>query len=87
MAMIQNKNEMPSQSPTERGKNFNEVTYGYTAELALNEAKRCLNCKNRPCVSGCPVNVQIPDFIAMIKENNFEGAYQKIAETSSLPAV
>ena len=87
MAMIPNKNEMPSQSPTERGKNFNEVTYGYTAELALNEAKRCLNCKNRPCVSGCPVNVQIPDFIAMIKENNFEGAYQKIAETSSLPAV
>ena len=87
MAMIPNKNEMPSQSPTERGKNFNEVTYGYTAELALNEAKRCLNCKNRPCVSGCPVNVQIPDFIAMIKENNFEGAYQKIAETSLLPAV
>lgn len=87
MAMIPNKNEMPSQSPTERGKNFNEVTYGYTAELALNEAKRCLNCQNRPCVSGCPVNVQIPDFIAMIKENNFEGAYQKIAETSSLPAV
>lgn len=87
MAMIPNKNEMPSQSPTERGKNFNEVTYGYTAELALNEAKRCLNCKNRPCVSGCPVNVQIPDFIAMIKENNFEGAYQKIAEASSLPAV
>ena len=58
------KNEMPSQEPNVRNKNFKEVALGYTPEQAIDEAKRCLNCKNRPCVSGCPVNIMIPDFIA-----------------------
>ncbi len=71
----------------ERAANFDEVALGYTAEMALNEAARCLHCKNRPCVTGCPVNVQIPDFIAKIAEGDFEGAYQTIRETNALPAV
>ena len=58
------KNEMPSQEPNVRNKNFREVALGYSSEQAIDEAKRCLNCKNRPCVSGCPVNIMIPDFIA-----------------------
>ena len=81
------KNEMPSQEPNVRNKNFLEVALGYTEEQALDEAQRCLNCKHRPCVSGCPVNVKIPDFIKKITERDYEGAYQVIHETSSLPAV
>ncbi|MBQ2062468.1 MAG: NADPH-dependent glutamate synthase [Oscillospiraceae bacterium] len=81
------KNEMPSQDPNVRNKNFLEVALGYTEEQALDEAARCLNCKNHPCVGGCPVNVKIPEFIKKITEHDFEGAYQVIHETSSLPAV
>ncbi|MBQ7485460.1 MAG: NADPH-dependent glutamate synthase [Oscillospiraceae bacterium] len=81
------KNEMPSQDPNVRNKNFLEVALGYTEEQALDEAARCLNCKNRPCVTGCPVNVKIPDFVKKITERDYEGAYQVIHETSSLPAV
>lgn len=81
------KNEMPSQEPNVRNKNFREVALGYSSEQAIDEAKRCLNCKNRPCVSGCPVNIMIPDFIAKMAEGNFEGAYQVIAKSSALPAV
>lgn len=85
--MSQTKNPMPSQAPNVRNKNFDEVALGYTEETAIDEAKRCLNCKNRPCMSGCPVNVQIPDFIERIANGDFKGAYEKISETSSLPAV
>ena len=81
------KHEMPTQAPEVRARNFDEVALGYTAEIAVEEAQRCLNCKNRPCVSGCPVNVNIPDFIAQIAMGDFEGAYQTIQQTSSLPAV
>ena len=81
------KNEMPSQAPDVRNKNFKEVTLGYTAEQAVDEANRCLNCKNKPCVGGCPVAIDIPAFIAKVKESDFEGAYQIIAQSSSLPAV
>ena len=87
MALNPKKHEMPTQAPEVRAHNFSEVALGYTAEIALEEAKRCLNCKNRPCVAGCPVNVNIPDFITKIKNGDFEGAYQIINETSSLPAV
>ena len=87
MPLDPKKHEMPTQVPEVRAHNFSEVALGYTVEIALEEAKRCLNCKNRPCVAGCPVNVNIPDFITKIKENDFEGAYQIIAQTSSLPAV
>ena len=81
------KNPMPSQDPNVRNKNFEEVALGYTEEQALDEAARCLNCKNHPCVNGCPVNVRIPEFIAKIVERDYEGAYQVIHQTSSLPAV
>ena len=81
------KNEMPTQAADVRSANFNEVALGYSAEVAVNEAERCLNCKHMPCVNGCPVNIQIPNFINKIKESDFEGAYQIIAESSSLPAV
>ena len=81
------KNPMPVQSAEERNKNFKEVALGYTEEDAVNEAERCLHCKNKPCVSGCPVMVNIPEFIAKVKEKDYEGAYEIIAETSSLPAV
>ncbi len=87
MALDPRKHEMPTQAPEVRARNFSEVALGYPMEIALEEAKRCLNCKNRPCVAGCPVNVNIPDFITKIKEQDFEGAYQVINETSSLPAV
>ena len=82
-----NKNEMPTQKAEIRSSNFDEVALGYTSEVAVNEAERCLNCKHMPCVNGCPVNIQIPDFISKIKESDFEGAYQIISESSSLPAV
>ncbi len=81
------KNEMPHQAPEIRARNFKEVALGYTAEQAIDEAKRCLNCKNRPCVSGCPVNIAIPEFIALVAEGDFEGAYNVITRQSSLPAV
>ena len=81
------KTPMPEQDPLRRASNFEEVALGYTEEMAVNEAQRCLHCKNRPCVSGCPVNVQIPDFIDWIVSGDYEGAYQTIAQTSSLPAV
>lgn len=81
------KNPMPVQSAEERNKNFKEVALGYTEEDALSEAERCLHCKNKPCVSGCPVMVNIPDFIGKVKEKDYEGAYEIIAQTSSLPAV
>lgn len=71
----------------DRAETFNEVALGYSETEAVAEAARCLNCKNMPCVNGCPVNIQIPAFISLIKERNYEGAYQKIAEASSLPAV
>ena len=85
--MRMTKNPMPSQDPNVRNKNFKEVTLGYTEEMALDEAQRCLNCKNMPCVSGCPVNIHIPEFIKKIAEHDFEGAYQVIAQSSSLSAV
>ncbi|MBE7050484.1 MAG: dihydropyrimidine dehydrogenase, partial [Ruminococcaceae bacterium] len=78
---------MPTQSPEKRCKNFDEVALGYTEEMAIDEAKRCLNCKNMPCVEGCPVKIRIPDFISKIKEHDFEGAYEVISSSSSLPAV
>ena len=81
------KNPMPTQSAEERKRNFHEVALGYSEEAALDEALRCLNCKNMPCVAGCPVNIHIPEFIAKVKDGDFEGAYQIIRETSSLPAV
>lgn len=81
------KNPMPSQEAAVRAKNFKEVTLGYTEEVALDEAARCLNCKNMPCVSGCPVKIHIPAFIERVREGDFEGAYQIISEQSSLPAV
>lgn len=81
------KNEMPSQAPDARNKNFLEVALGYTEEQALDEAQRCLHCKNKPCISGCPVQVRIPEFIEKAAAGDFEGAYQVIAQSSSLPAV
>ena len=81
------KHEMPSQDPQVRSHNFAEVALGYTPEIAIEEAKRCLNCKNQPCISGCPVNIDIPGFISHIKNGEFEEAYQVIAKDSSLPAV
>ena len=87
MAIDPKKHEMPTQEPAVRAHNFDEVALGYTYEMAKAEAMRCLNCKNQPCVNGCPVNVKIPDFIAKIKEEDMEGAYRVISESSSLPAV
>ena len=81
------KHPMPSQEPLVRNKNFKEVALGYDEATAIDEAKRCLHCKNQPCVNGCPVAVDIPAFIALVAEGKFEEAYQVIARTSSLPAV
>jgi len=78
---------MPTQEPSVRAKNFDEVALGYSEETAINEAMRCLNCKHMPCVNGCPVKIHIPEFIGKIKEGDFEGAYQVINRSSSLPAV
>ncbi len=85
--MKPNKNEMPVQPAEVRNKNFNEVALGYTREQAIDEAKRCLNCKNKPCISGCPVKIHIPEFIERVAEGDFEAAYEIIAKASSLPAV
>ena len=87
MAIDPKKHEMPTQDPAVRAHNFDEVALGYTAEVAIAEASRCLHCKNKPCVNGCPVNIEIPDFISHIKDGDFEGAYQVIHKSSSLPAV
>ncbi len=81
------KTPMPEQEPQIRAANFDEVAYGYTVEMAQNEAARCLQCKNHPCMDGCPVHVQIPDFIAQIVSGNFDGAYHTIRETNALPAI
>jgi len=85
--MSQNKVPVPEQAPEIRAHNFEEVTLGYTAEMAEEEASRCLNCKNMPCVSGCPVNIRIPEFIKKIKDHDYEAAYETIHLSSSLPAV
>ncbi len=87
MALDPKKHEMPTQAPEVRAHNFNEVALGYDEATAIAEASRCLNCKNQPCVSGCPVNIHIPEFLAKVKEGKFEDAYQIISQTSSLPAV
>ena len=87
MAIQPKKNEMPVQQPAVRARNFEEVALGYTPEIAIAEAQRCLDCKNKPCVNGCPVNIAIPDFISKVKEGDFEGAYAIINQSSSLPAV
>lgn len=85
--MAMEKNKMPVQDPDVRNKNFGEVALGYTAEQAVDEAQRCLNCKHKPCVSGCPVQIDIPAFIAKVAEGEFEEAYKIISLSSSLPAV
>ena len=85
--MSQKKNPMPTLDPKERGRVFAEVALGYSEEIAIAEAERCLNCKTMPCVSGCPVKIRIPEFIAKIRENDFEGAYRIISQSSALPAV
>ena len=81
------KNEMPTQAPSERIRNFDEVALGYTEQMAIDEAARCINCKNMPCVSACPVNIRIPAFIEKVREGDFEEAYRIISETSTLPAI
>lgn len=85
--MRADKNPMPHQDPQVRAGNFSEVALGYTREQAMDEAARCLNCRNMPCVAGCPVKIHIPQFIAKVAEGDFEGAYQIIARDSALPAV
>ncbi len=85
--MALQKNPMPTQDPVERSRNFNEVALGYTEAQAIDEAQRCLNCKHKPCVSGCPVKIDIPAFIQQVAKGDFEVAYQIIAKSSSLPAV
>ena len=87
MAINPKKHEMPTQEPAVRAHNFDEVALGYNEEIAIAEAQRCLNCKNAPCVNGCPVNIDIPNFISHIKDGDFEGAYNVISLSSSLPAV
>ncbi len=85
--MTATRNPMPTQAPLVRAHNFDEVALGYDEQTAIDEAMRCLNCKNMPCVEGCPVKIHIPEFIAKIREGDFEGAYQIIIRSSSLPAV
>ncbi len=81
------KNPMPEQDPNVRNHNFEEVAMGYTAEMAIDEAQRCLNCKNKPCVAGCPVNIRIPEFIAKVAEGDFQAAYDIITDTNALPSI
>ena len=85
--MSMTKNPIPEQEPLVRNKNFDEVALGYTEEIAIDEAKRCLNCRQHPCVSGCPVNVRIPEFIAKVAEGDFAAAYEVITSTNALPAL
>ena len=85
--MTMTKTPMPEQEPNVRNKNFKEVALGYTAEMAIEEAKRCLHCKKPMCVDGCPVNIHIPDFIAKVAEGDFAAAYEIITSTNSLPAL
>lgn len=87
MALQEKKHEMPVQAPEERAHNFREVALGYPEQAALAEAERCLSCPNHPCTEGCPVGIRIPEFITKIKERDYEGAYEIITQTSSLPAV
>ena len=87
MAVRKTKHEMPEQPPKERVKNFKEVPYGYDKETAIEEAKRCLQCKNKPCIEGCPVEIDIPGFIACIAEGDFDKAAEVVKEKNSLPAV
>ena len=82
--MSPKKNEMPTQAPEVRAHNFNEVATGYSEETALDEALRCLNCPKMPCVSGCPVNIHIPEFIAKIRENDFEANPSASADLNAL---
>ena len=84
---VKNRVEMPSQDPEVRRHNFQEVALGYTEEMALEEASRCLNCKNPQCMQGCPVSVDIPGFIKLIKERDYQGAIDIVKATNSLPAV
>jgi glutamate synthase (NADPH/NADH) small chain len=81
------KTIMPEADPQVRSRNFEEVAKGYTAEMAVNEAERCLNCKTRPCTKGCPVGVKIPEFISQIKDGDFLGAAKTIKETNHMPAI
>ena len=85
--MTMPRHEMPAQEPDVRNKNFSEVALGYTKEMAMEEATRCLGCPKMPCKNGCPVQINIPDFIGKVAEGDFEAAYQIINKTSSLPAV
>ena len=85
--MSLNKVVMPEQDPKVRARNFKEVTLGYTAEMAIEEANRCLGCKNPKCVEGCPVNVRIPEFIKKVQEGDFKAAYEIITSTNALPAL
>ena len=88
MANMQlNKTPMPEQDPVVRSGNFKEVALGYTAEQAVNEAKRCINCKNPACVSGCPVGIPIPQFLAKVAEEDFAGAYEILSNANALPAI
>ncbi len=81
------KNPMPQQEPMVRNRNFEEVATGYTEEMAINEAMRCLKCRKKPCTKGCPVKIRIPEFIEAVSEGEFEKAYNIISQTSSLPAI
>ena len=85
--MSPKKTPMPSQAPDVRNKNFSEVALGYPREMAVGEAKRCLNCKNKPCVAACPVRIDIPAFIERVAHEDFEGAYEVLSRSTSLPAV
>ncbi|HEX08624.1 MAG TPA: FAD-binding protein, partial [Thermoplasmatales archaeon] len=87
MAVKKEKHKMPEQPPEERIHNFNEVPLGYSPEIAIEEAKRCLQCKNRPCTKGCPVEIDIPDFIKKIAEGDFDKAVEILKTKTSLPAV
>ena len=81
------KTPMPVQEPKVRSRTFDEVALGYTEEQAVSEAQRCLNCRNKPCVGGCPVSINIPAFIHEVAERNFEGAYEILSRSTALPAV
>ena len=85
--MRPDKVEMPVQDPNVRNKNFDEVALGYTEEMAVEEATRCINCKNKPCMGGCPVKVRIPEFIEKVANKEFEEAYKIITTTNGLPAI